>query len=73
MVVRRNWLKAALSLFVSGAAVSSSCVSNNIFGQQPDDAAQPKKRSGKIRQSVMGWCFNPMDPVDWLRPVNAWG
>lgn len=72
MAVRRSWIKAALGLFVSGATMSSSCVPGNAFGKQSDDP-QPRKRIGKIRQSVMGWCFNPMDPVELAKAGKRMG
>lgn len=37
--------------------------------QQPDadtneNTTTPEQRRGRIRQSVMGWCFNPMPPME---------
>lgn len=53
---RRNWLATA-----AGTAAASAILANNTTAQ---DAAPSSTRKGRIRQSVMGWCFKPMTAVD---------
>ena len=49
---RREFLSTNLLLAGSAAVVSSSAV-----------AQQETPAKGRVRQSVMGWCFHPMDAV----------
>ena len=49
---RRDFLTA--NAVLAGAATVTA---NQLLAQSAD------KPSGRVRQSVMGWCFNPMDPV----------
>ncbi|MEK6239806.1 MAG: hypothetical protein N2C14_34220, partial [Planctomycetales bacterium] len=44
-------------------------------GQLPRDAVSAEDRitRGKIRQSVMGWCFNPMPAVELARHCKTIG
>ena len=49
---RREFLSTQLMLAGSTAIAAT--------GAQGQDDPQPRRR---VRQSVMGWCFNPMDPV----------
>lgn len=67
MFMRRSWMKAAVGLFVSSAAASSEAAAQSF------DDSNGKKRNGRIRQSVMGWCFNPMDPVELARAGKQLG
>jgi hydroxypyruvate isomerase len=52
---RRQWIAAS----AAGITLALSA-SKNMHSQEP----APSKLKGRIRQSVMGWCFNPMAPVD---------
>ena len=52
---RRNWLAGTAGVVASGVAASK------LIG---DDEIAPKKRKGRIKQSVMGWCFKPMSGVE---------
>ncbi len=56
---RREMLGAvgAAGLFVAGRSASAQAPQGSVA----DDFRITNKR---IRQSVMGWCFNPMKPVD---------
>lgn len=66
MTNRRTWIAGA----VSGAVVSAAAqtVNSNAFAQE-QPAATEIKRMGRIRQSVMGWCFNPM-PAEELASLG---
>jgi hydroxypyruvate isomerase len=57
LMTRRNLLTAA-------AGTTAVLAAGSAVAQQPADA-DFKIRNHRIRQSVMGWCFNPM-PVDEL-------
>ena len=58
MTNRRTWIAGA----VAGAAISTAAaqLTNGTAAAQEQTAAPEIKRMGRIRQSVMGWCFNPM-------------
>lgn len=55
---RRNWLINSAGAMAVGVATGSIA--------QADEAGAVK-RKGRIRQSVMGWCFKPMNPVEVAR------
>lgn len=68
---RRNWLAKSMALGVAAASLqaSSSPVVAQDNSQQhitPEEKSSVanKAPTGRIRQSVMGWCFNPMPPLE---------
>jgi len=67
MTSRRTWIASA----VAGAAIASttSQLSQSQAATQEQAAAPEEKRMGRIRQSVMGWCFNPM-PAEELAALG---
>ena len=58
---RRDIIKTAAVSLVAGAAIGSSTLTE---AAEPRVEPDYKIRHGKIRQSVMGWCFNPMPAVE---------
>ena len=66
MLDRRNWLRGAAALVAAGSAALSKC-SLAVNQQSEPKQSELKPRKGRIRQSVMGWCFNPMDAVELAR------
>ena len=58
---RRDIIKTAAVSMVAGAAIGSSTLTE---AAEPRVEPDYKIRHGKIRQSVMGWCFNPMPAVE---------
>ncbi|MCA9130410.1 MAG: TIM barrel protein [Planctomycetales bacterium] len=61
---RRSWLSAAAGVAALGSALSPKSIAQD--GDQ--EKAQPSAEfKGRIRQSVMGWCFNPMSAADLAR------
>jgi len=60
-VNRRTFVQGMLAA-AGGLALSSTALEKSALAQLPQDAADPKfkVRNGRVRQSVMGWCFNPM-------------
>ena len=56
---RRNVLKAVGLLGTAGIATTAAAQVKE--SEVPPDF---KIKNGRIRQSVMGWCFNPMDNVE---------
>ena len=56
-ITRRDMLKTAAGTIAAGAVATSSTIT-----LAADQRVEPdyKIRHGRIRQSVMGWCFNPM-------------
>lgn len=60
-ISRRKAMKHLGLLGASGALLGT-----NAVAQLPRDHATPgfKIKNGRIRQSVMGWCFNPMPVMD---------
>lgn len=67
MSTRRAWLK--VSAFVSGFAVLSG---RGALSAQ-DVPADYRIRHGRIRQSIMGWTFNPMPTLELARHCKAIG
>lgn len=59
MVGRRRMIQCAATMI----GATSAAMGNQ--DQKSSDTV--KTRQGRIRQSVMGWCFNPMDPVELAR------
>lgn len=63
---RRDFL-AANAMF-AGSAVSIGARSARAQGESSAAAEQPDGQpTGRVRQSVMGWCFNPMDAITLAR------
>ena len=58
---RRDIIKTAAGALVAGAAIGSG---TQVEAAEPRVEPDYKIRHGKIRQSVMGWCFNPMSAVE---------
>jgi hydroxypyruvate isomerase len=65
---RRNALKAA------GLATATS-LTGTAFAQVKESDVPPdyKVKNGRIRQSVMGWCFNPMGNVELAKHCKEIG
>ena len=66
-ITRRGMLSGALagSTLLATSEVSYSAV--DVASKDDETLDQYKIHNGKIRQSVMGWCFNPMPPIDLAR------
>lgn len=61
---RREFLTS--NVVLAGAAISANAQLNQNQAVAQDDVAQSdsaKPSRGRVRQSVMGWCFKPMDPI----------
>ncbi len=69
-ISRRGALKA-IGIIGSGFAT----LGTNGLAQLPKNQANPDFRiqNGRIRQSVMGWCFNPMSPVELAKGCKEIG
>lgn len=52
---RRNWLAATAGVATAGMVAKTAAAN-------PQSSAVERK--GRIRQSVMGWCFKPMTPLE---------
>ncbi len=67
---RRNLLKSAA--FASAAITATT---GSVRAQLPRTAADPAFtiHNKRIRQSIMGWCFNPMDARDLARHCREIG
>ena len=59
---RRDIIKTAAGTLVAGAAIGSG--TPHVEAAEPRVEPDYKIRHGKIRQSVMGWCFNPLSAVE---------
>jgi hydroxypyruvate isomerase len=59
---RRQAIQSAAGALVAGTALHVPSA-----GAQEKETAPFKVRHGKIRQSVMGWCFNPMPAPELAR------
>lgn len=60
---RRNWIAAA------GTAALACGVSSQTVAAK----AETPKRNGRIRQSVMGWCFKPMSALELAKAGKEMG
>ena len=58
---RRDIIKTAAGALVAGSVIGSG---TQVEAAEPRVEPDYKIRHGKIRQSVMGWCFNPMSAVE---------
>jgi hydroxypyruvate isomerase len=56
-ITRRGMLSATSGLALAGASL---CVARSASAKEEVPAADYKIVNGRIRQSVMGWCFKPM-------------
>ncbi len=67
MITRRQAIQAA--------TVAAGTLAGVVQAQVPIGLATPqfKVKLGRIRQSVMGWCFNPMKPTDLARHCKEIG
>ncbi len=67
--IRRSWLAT------TATAVAAGAVATQVLGNQATAAPSETvvNRKGKIRQSVMGWCFNPMLAADLAREGKRLG
>ena len=57
---RRDFLTTNVLLAGSAAAASSLLAQDDQASSGPTKQQQP---SGKVHQSIMGWCFKPMDAI----------
>lgn len=66
---RRNLLAA------SGVALATFATGQNVRSADPAATADPARgiTKGRIRQSVMGWCFKPMPTLELAKHCKAIG
>ena len=60
---RREFM--ASNLFIAGTAAAGKTLA--------EDAPGPVVGKGRVRQSVMGWCFKPIDPIELARHCKRIG
>jgi len=69
-LTRRDLFNAATGAVVAGATI-------NLFNSENADAADIdesyKVTNGRIKQSVMGWCFNPMPALELAKHCQSMG
>ncbi len=68
---RREFL--ASNVLIAGAAAAAS---GNAAAQSPAESpasSDSQSGSGRVRQSVMGWCFKPMDAITLARHCKEIG
>jgi len=61
---RRDFM--ASNLLLAGTAAAATTMATKA-------QAQSDTNSRRVRQSVMGWCFNPMDPIELARHCKRIG
>ena len=59
--------------FLGVAAASGVFLASSSESLAEDEPAETGVRKGRIRQSVMGWCFNPMPALELARHCKALG
>src|SRR3954466_11251194 len=57
-------------LIATGAALAAGAAVSQGADLPPEDY---RVKNGRIRQSVMGWCFNPMKAADLARHCKKLG
>lgn len=65
---RRDFMASNVLLAGAAALASKNTMAQEVNGGAPTEEHQAQrsdatKSRGRVRQSVMGWCFNPMDPI----------
>jgi hydroxypyruvate isomerase len=71
--IDRRTLLASLAAAGGAAAITSSAAAAQQRAEQPADEADWKVEKGRIRQSVVSWCFRPMPIDDLARHAAALG
>ena len=46
------------------AGLGAAAIAGSLQSTSPAQAQEATERKGRIRQSVMGWCFKPMPPLE---------
>ena len=59
---RRDWFAISAAAATASALMSNSAVGQDDTAKESSPANSP--RQGRIRQSVMGWCFKPMPELE---------
>lgn len=74
MPTRRSLLKGATAA-AGAAGLAAATRPVPAAAQRPRSAADPDyvAHNGRVRQSVMGWCFNPMPAEELARHCKALG
>jgi hydroxypyruvate isomerase len=74
MSSRRSWIGSTAKWVAAGTALAAVAHSNEWPASSLQAASpQPPARKGRVKQSVMGWCFNPMDPVELAKKGKQLG
>ena len=60
-------------LIATGAAIASAAAAGCAAAAPDVPPEDYKVKNGRIRQSVMGWCFNPMPAPELARHCKAMG
>ncbi len=70
-LTRRDLLKSSAGAFALGSTLSATTAIS--AAEQPAVEADYKTRHGRIHQSVMGWCFNPLPAVELAKHCREMG
>ena len=73
MIPRRSFFAASA---VVGSGLLAQTARPGSFSQQPSSEIPPadyRIQRGRIRQSVMGWCFNPMPAEQLMAACSRMG
>ena len=78
MIKRRDFLTAPVALTGCAAMAGVASAQPPAATPQPaavkaDDENGPRRGPSRVRQSVMGWCFDPMDAVTLARHARRIG
>src|SRR6476661_6010684 len=68
-VNRRSWLRTAAAAGISGATLSLPRLASASVPVEPDFRIQ----HGRVRQTIMGWTFDPMPTLELARHCKAIG
>ncbi len=71
---RRRWLTGTAGTLALGTATAAQLAhAAQDPVSDPSADAEPATRKGRIRQSVMGWCFKPMPPLELAKAGKRLG
>lgn len=69
-ITRRSLLRTTTGALTAGAAVA---LATTVQAEAPAEDGDFKIHHRRIHQSVMGWCFQPMPPVELARHCSELG
>ncbi len=73
---RRQWLaQSSMATLFGGIGIAGLAAADNVTAKNDDSIPDPDYRiqHGRAKQSVMAWCFNPIEISDFIPACAAMG